>query len=231
MLILGGKQLLGSQASLELTVADVQRIHRSISEAVKNGRLPLERIHQAVEKIIALKLKYSLENFVQQDGNLAGKILTQENQSLAYQIATAALRQISHSPLDLPPLNQLKIAYCARNLVREALYETSFMTLGKDRMPLFFSGLNPTQNEMNEALEKAVNADLVIFFSYNAWKYGSQASLIDQYLNTGKPVIVISLRDFQDVLLFPKVPLLISTSSPTAISIQAAFDWLQGEIL
>jgi beta-N-acetylhexosaminidase len=52
MLILGGK------AHLELTLADVQRIHHSVVNAVKNGQIGEERLSEAVEKILALKRKY-----------------------------------------------------------------------------------------------------------------------------------------------------------------------------
>ena len=54
MLILGGGGL------LELTIADVKRIHRSIADAVKSGRISEERLSQAVEKILNLKEQYGL---------------------------------------------------------------------------------------------------------------------------------------------------------------------------
>ncbi len=55
LLILGGKQLTGNHASLELTVEDIQRIHGALIEAIKSGRVSEARVDQAVEKILWLK--------------------------------------------------------------------------------------------------------------------------------------------------------------------------------
>ncbi len=58
ILILGGKLLVGERAGFELTVSDIERIHSSIVEAVKTGRISEERVNQAVEKILNLKNRY-----------------------------------------------------------------------------------------------------------------------------------------------------------------------------
>lgn len=55
LLILGGRQLVGKEIGFELTMSDMQRIHRSIVNAVKMGRVSEERLDQAVSKILTLK--------------------------------------------------------------------------------------------------------------------------------------------------------------------------------
>lgn len=55
VLILGGKQLLAQQKGLELTVADVKRIHSAICEAVKTGRIKEDQIDHSVSRIIRSK--------------------------------------------------------------------------------------------------------------------------------------------------------------------------------
>jgi beta-N-acetylhexosaminidase len=59
ILLLGGKLLIGSQTNLELTVADIQRIHASLVQAVKTGRITHERLNQSVERILIRKTKTS----------------------------------------------------------------------------------------------------------------------------------------------------------------------------
>lgn len=49
MVILGGK------TDLELTASDIRRIHRSVLDAVKQGRISEERLSQAVERVLHLK--------------------------------------------------------------------------------------------------------------------------------------------------------------------------------
>jgi len=59
VLVLGGKCLIGD-ASNELSVQDVVRVHREIVNAVKNGRLGETRLNQSVERILTLKQKYKV---------------------------------------------------------------------------------------------------------------------------------------------------------------------------
>ena len=60
LLILGGKQLVGANLNVELSVQDIQHIHQSLVNAVKSGRIQEERLNQAVERILKLKEKYLL---------------------------------------------------------------------------------------------------------------------------------------------------------------------------
>lgn len=59
LLILGGKKLnYELSKEEELTLSEVLHIHQSIVNAVQQGRIPEERINQAVERILQLKIKY-----------------------------------------------------------------------------------------------------------------------------------------------------------------------------
>ena len=60
MLILGGRQLVGA-AQPELNLEDIRRIHQSLVNAVREGRIREERLDQAVGRILALKHRYELE--------------------------------------------------------------------------------------------------------------------------------------------------------------------------
>lgn len=55
LLLLGGGQLNVSKISYELTVKDVELIHQNLVDAVKNGRISLERVNESVQRIINLK--------------------------------------------------------------------------------------------------------------------------------------------------------------------------------
>lgn len=55
ILLLGGMQLTGDHQNLELTVSDIQRIHKSIIGAIQTGRISQERLHEAVMHVFRLK--------------------------------------------------------------------------------------------------------------------------------------------------------------------------------
>lgn len=60
ILILGGKQLNAAQNGFELSVEDDLRIHKSIVEAVRQGRIPSDIIDKAFQRILSYKKKYGL---------------------------------------------------------------------------------------------------------------------------------------------------------------------------
>lgn len=55
LLVLGGKQLLKADRGFEFCTQDIISIHRAICEAVKNKRIPLERIQNSYDKIVGIK--------------------------------------------------------------------------------------------------------------------------------------------------------------------------------
>lgn len=227
LLLLGGKQMIGGDASLELTVADIQRIHTAIVNAVRRGLIPQARLDQAVERILDLKKRYSLPMAMAMEKKEtadASIVNIDQHQSLAQKTASLSLRKIKNKAL--PPLGQHKIALFAPDLMKDSIYQTSLTQLGKETYPLFFSSLNPTEEEVQTAYELADQADILIFCSYDAWKHNGQAVLIESLLNHEKPFVLISLRDPFDATLFPQADHILITFSPTPPSIQAAADEL-----
>ena len=87
ILILGGKQLLGAHARLELTVADVKKIHQNLCDAVKQGQIKESRLNQSVQRILDLKERYELSERAYRvfDGTEL-IVSTDEHQALAEKI-------------------------------------------------------------------------------------------------------------------------------------------------
>ncbi len=213
ILILGGKQLIGNNAKFELTVADVQRIHKSIVEAVKTGRIAESRLNQAVARVLKLKEKYLCSEIPDH----FAQINSVSHQALSQQIASLALKTIKKDPACLKTLHQKKVAVFAPELLKETIAQTSLLSIGKETEATFFSGLNPQIPEIKPA-------DIYVMCSYNAWKNPQQQDLVHALLAKGKPVILLALRDPTDAALFPEARVIFTTFSPTAPSIQAVCD-------
>jgi beta-N-acetylhexosaminidase len=161
ILMLGGKQLIGTDETLELSVADVKRIHQALAGAVKSGRISEYRLNEAVERVLALKNKSAC----------TVEIKTFEHALLAKKIASLALKVVEQKALP-------------------------------------------------------ASADVHVFCSNNAWKDKAQVDCVEKLLRTQIPVVVIVLRDPLDETLFPEAHLIIKTFSPTAPSLEAAFERL-----
>jgi beta-N-acetylhexosaminidase len=98
--------------------------------------------------------------------------------------------------------------------------------MGKTTQSFFFSNLSPSNAEIEVAIQHAEKADVLLLCSYNAWKNPSQITLIQSLLDTGKPSVILVMRDPLDASLFPKANLIFNTFSPTPPSIQAVCDRL-----
>lgn len=208
VLILGGKQLIDGNQSLELTVEDVRRVHRSLVAAVKTGRIAESRINEAVEKILSLKEQYPSSE---------EEIDFAKHKAIAQKIAARALRVTKRVPIAL--LDQKTISVFAPQILQESIHQTSLPKMGK-ATHLFFG------EDWEGAKPFADKGEVLIVCSYNAWKNPKQLALIQSLLSTGKPVILFVLRDSLDASLFPDAPMMIETFSPTSVSIQAACEAL-----
>ena len=223
---LGGKQLLAGQTGLELTVTDVQRIHGKIVDAVKSGRVSEERLNQAVQRVLVLKDRYPIVNPKPTDIQNTVRIASHE--ALAREIASLALRTVKNNPAAVASLEQKKVLLIAPQILKASIDSTTLLRMGKENDALFFNGLTPSAQDVELAKEKTKAADVVLVCSYNAWKNPGQEMLIQSLIETGKPVVLMVARDPLDETLFPKAAVILTTFSPTAPSIQAACEQLQG---
>jgi beta-N-acetylhexosaminidase len=214
ILMFGGRQLIDN-SNTELTVSDIRRIHDSLVEAVKSGRISEERLNQAVEKVLQLKNKY-LSKPAQEI-----VVKTAEHEALSNKIAALALKVIKNEPVSL---SQKKVAVFAPQAIQGSVQQTSLVKTGKETSAFFFESLNPSESDRAAIKEYAKSADVIVFCSYNSWKNAAQASVINSLLDLDKPVILFAVRDPQDAILYPKASVILTTFSPTAPAIQAACD-------
>lgn len=223
ILMLGGKQLIGTSNNRELTVADVQRIHKALVDAVRSGRVPEERLNDAVQRIMELKERYLAKSF-DKPVEIGSIVNSTEHQSLAKTIASRALKSIINDAAVLDSIRNKKIAVIAPKIIRESIHQTSLPKVSEETQVLFYNELNPSVEDIESIVENVKNAEIIIFCSYNAWKNLSQLILVGSFLD--KPTILVVLRDSLDSTLLPKASLVLITHSPTVPSIQAVADLL-----
>lgn len=217
LLMLGGRQLIGN-AKFELTVSDIRRIHQKLIDAVNSGRVSQDRLDQAVEKVLELKNKYLLKPPIYRVVKTAVK--NAQHNALSKKIAALSVQVVKNEQVSL---TGKRVAVIAPQLIKEAAQQTSLVKMGQLH---FFEGLNPTEAAASVVKENSKDADVIVFCSYNSWKNQAQANLIQAFLESGRPVILFAVGDPQDVALYPKAAVIMTTFSPTAPSIQAGCDRL-----
>lgn len=224
ILLLGGKQLIGG-AQEELSVDDIEEIHLSLVQAVRQNRVSEERLNDAVERVLRLKNKYLASKTKEKP--LDKTVNTLAHRKIAAEIATLALKTTIKEDSSIPCLRDKKIMVLAPQLLKANIEQTSLLQIGKTTSCCYFGGLTPSDEDMAIAKQKAEEADVLFLCSYNAWRNPSQENLIQSLIDTGKPVVLMPMRDPIDASLFPKAHLIFKTFSPTVPSIQAICNKLE----
>jgi beta-N-acetylhexosaminidase len=219
LLILGGKLLSGERSGFELQLADIQQVHRAIVDGVKTGRIPEDRIDEAAQKILDLKRRYLLDCQMQLPLECAVDLA--EHQVLAETVATLAIKAGHRGEEWIGPLQEKKVIVFAPAMLKETMEQTSLLKIGKTTQLRLFSPFDPTDFDLRDLKESVLSADLLVVCSYNAWKNRAQARWIQSCLDTGKPTILIALRDPLDASLFPAAQWIFQTFSPAPCSIDA----------
>lgn len=214
LLIIGGRQL-NTASSLELTRERIQKIHQALLQAVHSGVISKQRLEEALQRILNLKSK--ILPSPQIDYNRL------EHQELSEKIASLALRIVKNRSISLGK----EVVLLAPKILKTDIEQTRFSQINSTY--LFFN-LNPSQDEYKKAQELAQNASSFVCFCYDAWKNPQQIILIQSLLKTKKPLILLSVKDPIDAHLFSDADILITTFSPTVVSIKAAYEKIQDQL-
>ncbi len=208
--------------------------YNSVLDAVRSGRISEARIDESVTRILALKHEGGLVDRPYVDLSRIAKIVgTPANYAAAQRIAdrsTTLLRNDADLlPLSPAPRKIVVTGYSPTNLAT-ALQSRGATTTVKD------TGTTPTDAKIADALAASAAADLTIVLTNKAWdtevtdKLAKQQKLVNGLLATGRPVIVVPVRDPYDVAYFENPSTTLVTYGSTVVSMEALAKVLYGEI-
>jgi beta-N-acetylhexosaminidase len=98
------------------------------------------------------------------------------------------------------------------------------------------TGATPTDAAIADAVTKAQQNDVTVVLTMKAWdtkvtdKSAKQQKLVKDLLATGKPVIVVAVRDPYDIAYFDAAPTYLATYGYAAVSMESLAKVLYGEI-
>jgi beta-N-acetylhexosaminidase len=236
MILLGGKQLLytprsrrgiAAQNGSEFTVADIQRIHRFLIDAIRQGQLSEQRINESVARILALKQKFGLFDFAPlTPALLKSHVHTEAHCALAQRIARQALRLVQGKNLSSISFDASSLLVVAPDCLRDEMTQTAWHLPESQVQIFYFRDLNPNQATIQAITSAAEKAKKCFYLSYNAWQYSGQRELFQQLQKTSPSVMAIVVGNPLDVDYLNSINGLLCTFSPVACSLQAAFDYL-----
>jgi beta-glucosidase-like glycosyl hydrolase/endonuclease/exonuclease/phosphatase family metal-dependent hydrolase len=208
--------------------------YNSVLAAVRSGRISQARIDESVERILKLKHDTGLVDHPFVDLARVTKVIgTPANYAEAQRIAdrsTTLLRNDADLlPLSPAPRTILVAGYTPAAL-GTALQRRGATALVKD------TGTTPTDAKIADAVATSATADLTVVLTNKAWdtevtdKQAKQQKLVNALLATGRPVIVVPVRDPYDVAYFPNATTTLVTYGSTAASMEALAKVLYGEL-
>ncbi|WP_158227765.1 glycoside hydrolase family 3 protein [Estrella lausannensis] len=229
ILILGGKRFI-DETGIEFNLDDIREIHEGLVEAVCQGRIPLSKINESVEKIIHLKEEYRLFSFDLPDERaIIEDVQTEASRLLAKEIAGLSLKTDGHPGSFAIPFSNATIAVFAPSIVQFDLGRTSIVNLGKKTTLFYYPTLDPTPMDVEAALQVAAESEILVLCTYNAWKYQAQLNVVKALAALKKTLIILALRDPQDISFIGDTKMVITTYSPDSNSIQTAIEMLSSK--
>jgi beta-N-acetylhexosaminidase len=211
---------------------DLELAYNSVLAAVRGGELTEQRIDQSVLRVLRLKHQRGLVDDPYVDESAVADVVGIPEHLAAAQRVTDRTVTLVENDGGLLPLaagsgrrvlvtgwGVATTAGLAANLNRRGVQADALET-----------GTAPTQTQINAAVAAAGSRDLVLVSTNRAWSSVQQQRLVTALLGTGKPVIVVAVRDPYDIAYFPSVPAYLATYSYAAVSLEAATRVLFGEV-
>ena len=204
--------------------------------AVQNGEIPLALVDASVRRILAVKSAWGQTGFpLPQPGSPAWS----DNASLAYQIGYQAVSAI-HDDAGLLPLPGSRVLLIGPTdgWGMYPLIQSALSTNGYSYETYTYSGPwngpVPETGYLTSMPAYSANFDVTVVLTWqshlNRQLYSDtfQGSLVNNLLNTGRPVVVVALKSPVDILDFPSAATYLATFGTTSGQLQALADVLVG---
>jgi beta-N-acetylhexosaminidase len=205
--------------------------YNAVLAAVRSGELTEKRIDQSVHRVLQLKMSRGLfkpKNVFVDESAISSVVGTEAHQQRAQEITDATVTLVKDDA------NALPLAKGGQKvLVTGASVTPGLAERISARGPVasaYNTGTAPSAATIATAVEKANASDQVVVATNKAWTSAGQQKLVKQLLATGKPVVVVAVRDPYDIAYFTDAPTYLATYSTTAISIESLARVLFGEV-
>ncbi|WP_433469766.1 glycoside hydrolase family 3 protein [Spirillospora sp. CA-128828] len=211
----------------------------AVVSAVKSGDLTEKRLDESVYRILELKNRRGLFRDPYADESKIDNVVgTPAHLATAQRAADRTTTLIKNGAGILP------LQAGARNVLVTGWGVSTTATLGTEiarrgaTTTIRQTGISPGQAQIDEAVAAAKNQDLVVAVTNRAWDIKEepthngpgQMNLVKALAATGKPVVVIAVRDPYDIAWFPEATTYVATYSYTAEALRSAAKTLFGEL-
>lgn len=232
---LAGDDLIFFSHSFTSTHETHSTAYDDLVRAAQNGRIPIERIDEAVTRVLDLKQRYGIVGRLRSD--LVGH---PDHRQIMMQAARAGVVLLrGNDSLPLKPGTGMRIgAIEFASLQESGIVEQGGLTgLGKllRRVAPFVESValrsvGPSPESLGRARKLAQESDLLILATRNAHIVQSQLEMAGEFMGAARRVVLLCLRNPYDASVLPSAGTVICTCGDSSPSLQAAVEVLLGRL-
>ena len=230
------RAVLAGVDSLLMTPA-MDASYNAVLAAVASGRISEKRLDDSVSRILLLKLKQGILFHPYTDASRLDSIVgTPEHLATADAITDRTTTLIKNEDAALPMAASGKKILVTGYGAATTTTLADALTRRSATVTRTVTGAAPTDAAIADAVAKAADQDIVVVTTMKAWdtavtdKLGGQKKLIQALLSTGKPVVVVAVRDPYDIAYLPGVNTYLATYSYSPVAIESAVRVIVGEV-
>lgn len=210
---------------------DIDLAYNAVLDAVRAGEISEQRIDESVYRVLRLKFQRDVfrHPFVDVDA-IDDVVGLPEHYAEAQRITDATTTLVANDAGLLP------LAADDRDVLVTGWGVSTTQTLADavaERGPsatAYWTGFSPGQAQVDEAVARAKDSDLVVVTTNRAWTSTRQQDLVEALVASGTPVVVIAVRDAYDIAYFTEADTYLATYSYTAGALESAVRVLFGEV-
>jgi beta-N-acetylhexosaminidase len=209
--------------------------YNAVLNAVRSGEISEARIDQSLSRILRLKLTLGLftDPFAHPE-HIAQVVGTPQHLATADRISDRAVTLLKNDAglLPLAPGSGKPTLVTGFGVATTATVgrELAARGLVTEVLP---TGSNPSDTTITQAVAAANRNELVVVTTSQAWNQTlnpRQKDLVNALLQTGRPLIVVAVREPYDIAYFTAAPTYLATYGFNPVSLQALVRVLFGEV-
>jgi beta-N-acetylhexosaminidase len=221
-----------------LMTPDMDGAYAAVQAAVVSGRISQKRLNESVARILILKLKKGILFHPYTDASRLDSVVgTTAHLGSATAITDRTTTVIKNDGAVLPmAVEGKKILVTGYGVATTSTLATA-LTSRSATVTTNVTGSAPTDAVVAAAVAATADQDAVVVTTMKAWdtsvtdKLGGQQKLVAALLATGKPVVVVAVRDPYDIAYLPGVSTYLATYSYSPVAIESAVRIITGEVL
>lgn len=231
-------------ADMILLPPDTEAAIRAVVKAVEANEIPHARINASVERILNAKAWLGLNKDPLVDLEEIDKIFADEgNQRKAQEIADRSITVVKNDEQALPinPKRPQRLLSVVVSDERDPDIGSLFQRQIRERtksVTKVIADQRTCSDEMSDALKKAAESDLVLCSVFSRWRDRKgtvavphkQARFVEQLLQLGKPIVLISFGSPYILSQFPQAKTYVCAYGLHDVSQRAAAKAIFGEI-